>query len=92
MWARLSHFAGARHAEGIHGFQGTYDTIRLVISSHLSSWVDNSNNHCHAAWSSSMVQCGQQAPHQSGSWKGEGLGRGWRGQQGKGTSPGSRRT
>lgn len=55
MWARLSHFAGARCAEGVHGFQGTYDTIRLVISSHLSSRVDNSNHHCQATWCSVVL-------------------------------------
>lgn len=48
MWARLSNFAGVRRAEGVRGFQGTYDTIRLVISSRLSSRVDNSKHHCQA--------------------------------------------
>lgn len=58
MWARLSRFTGARHAEGVHSFQGTYDTIRLVISSHLSSQVDNSNHHCQGTQCSvSLLHC-----------------------------------
>lgn len=51
VWAELSHFAGVRHADGVRGFQGTYDTIRLVIS-HLSSHMDNSKHHYQA------TQCG----------------------------------
>jgi len=55
VWARLSHFAGARSAEGVCGFQGTCNTIRLVISSHLPSQVDNSSHHCQGTWRSMVL-------------------------------------
>lgn len=85
MWSGLSHFAGVRRADGVRGFQGTYDTIRLVIS-HLSSHMDNSKHHCQATQCSAVLHgtAWATSTQESGSWKGEERGTEWRGAAGEG--------
>ena len=97
VWARLSDFAGVRRAEGVRGFQGTYDTINqaghllppfIMGGQQQAPLSGNTVQHGPPPWYS----VGNKHPISLGAGKGRDWGQGGEGQQGKGMWPGSRRT